>query len=84
MKTKILFMINTMNLGGTEKSLISLLSVISRDKHDVTILMLEKYGELQYFIPKWVKVEYLNGYSSIKNIKQYSEIISRRRTSLLC
>ncbi|MFT4800672.1 MAG: glycosyltransferase involved in cell wall biosynthesis [Flavobacteriaceae bacterium] len=68
MKTKILFMINTMNLGGTEKSLISLLSVMSRDKHDVTILMLEKYGELQYFIPKWVKVEYLNGYSSIKNI----------------
>ena len=61
-------MINTMNLGGTEKSLISLLSVMSRDKHDVTILMLEKYGELQYFIPKWVKVEYLNGYSSIKNI----------------
>jgi glycosyltransferase involved in cell wall biosynthesis len=57
-----------MNLGGTEKSLISLLSVMSRDKHDVTILMLEKYGELQYFIPKWVKVEYLNGYSSIKNI----------------
>lgn len=68
MKTKILFMINTMNLGGTEKSLISLLSVMSRDKHDVTILMLEKYGELQYFIPKWVKIEYLQQYSNIKNI----------------
>ena len=61
-------MINTMNLGGTEKSLISLLSVMSRDKHDVTILMLEKYGELQYFIPKWVKIEYLQQYSNIKNI----------------
>ena len=68
MKTKILFMINTMNLGGTEKSLISLLSVMSRDKHDVTILILEKYGELQYFIPKWVKIEYLQQYSNIKNI----------------
>ena len=68
MKTKILFMINNMNLGGTEKSLISLLSVMSAEKYDITLLMLEKYGELHDFIPKWVKTEYVKGYSSIKNI----------------
>ena len=61
-------MINTMNLGGTEKSLISLLSVMSPEKYDVTLLILEKHGELHDFIPNWVKVEYLNEYSSIKNI----------------
>ena len=38
------FMVSSMNIGGVEKSLLSLLSVISKEKYDVTVLMLEKRG----------------------------------------
>ena len=37
-------MVSSMNIGGVEKSLLSLLSVISKEKYDVTVLMLEKRG----------------------------------------
>ena len=37
-------MISSMNIGGVEKSLISLLSVIPKEKYDITILTLEKKG----------------------------------------
>lgn len=63
-----LFMIKNMNLGGTEKSLISLLSALPEEKYNITLLMLEKQGELIDYIPKWVKVEVLEGYSNMKNI----------------
>ncbi|HBL05834.1 MAG TPA: glycosyltransferase, partial [Clostridium sp.] len=41
---KVLFMLSSMNIGGVEKSLLSLLSVIPKDKYNVTILLLEKKG----------------------------------------
>ena len=37
-------MISSMNIGGVEKSLISFLSVIPKEKYDITILTLEKKG----------------------------------------
>ena len=38
MKKKILFMVSSMNIGGVEKSLLSLLGVIPKDKYDITVL----------------------------------------------
>ena len=37
-------MVSSMNIGGVEKSLISLLGVIPKDKYDITVLTLEKKG----------------------------------------
>lgn len=54
---KILFMVSSMNIGGVEKSLLSLLSVIPRDKYKITVLVLEKKGGFLDYIPDWVKVE---------------------------
>lgn len=44
MKKKLLFMMINMNIGGTEKALLSMLSEIDSTEYEVTILMLEEYG----------------------------------------
>lgn len=53
---KVLFMLTSMNLGGTEKSLLNLLDTYSPDENDVTILLLKKDGALINELPSWVKV----------------------------
>lgn len=68
MKKKILFMLINMNVGGTEKALLSMLGEMDKEEYDVTILMLEEYGGFLEDIPKWVKVKYLENYSKIKTM----------------
>ncbi|MEG1312471.1 MAG: glycosyltransferase [Romboutsia sp.] len=65
---KILFMVSSMNIGGVEKSLISLLSTIPKDKYEITVLTLEKKGGFLEYIPSWVKVEEANWFNEIKPI----------------
>ncbi|WP_234028536.1 glycosyltransferase [Lentibacillus sp. Marseille-P4043] len=65
MKKKILFMVTTMDVGGVEKSLLSLLSVLPKAKYDVTVLFLDKQGDLLQAIPDWVKVEEVNWYENV-------------------
>lgn len=68
MKKKIIFMIINMNVGGTEKALLNMISEIPKDQYDITILMLEKYGGFLNSIPDYVHIECLKGYSEIKKI----------------
>ncbi|MGG2060239.1 glycosyltransferase [Priestia megaterium] len=68
MKKKIVFMIINMNVGGTEKALLNMISEIPKDKYDITILMLEEYGGFLNSIPREVNVEYLNEYKKIKDV----------------
>ena len=65
---KILFMVTSMNIGGVEKSLLSLLSVIPKDKYDITLLLLDKSGGFLDYIPSWVKVEEATWFKDIKPI----------------
>ncbi|MGL5244974.1 MAG: glycosyltransferase, partial [Sarcina sp.] len=65
---KVLFMVSSMKIGGVEKSLLSLLSVIPKDKYEVTVLMLEKYGGFLNKLPAWVKVEEVNWFKKVKPI----------------
>jgi glycosyltransferase involved in cell wall biosynthesis len=95
---KILFMVSSMNIGGVEKSLLSLLSVIPEEKYEITILLLEKKGGFLEYIPDWVKAEEATWFSEIKpiivqspqdtiknyfNKKQYTKILSFTFTYLL-
>ncbi|MGF9965398.1 glycosyltransferase [Bacillus rhizoplanae] len=88
---KILFMVSSMNIGGVEKSLLSLLSVLPKEKYDITVLVLEKKGGFLEYIPDWVKVEEVTWFKKIKSIimqppkqtikdyynnKQYTKILS--------
>ncbi|MEN1970000.1 glycosyltransferase [Lentibacillus sp. N15] len=65
MKKKILFMITTMDVGGVEKSLLSLLSVIPEDKYDVTILFLDRQGDFLDAIPDWVTIKEVSWYKKV-------------------
>lgn len=63
---KILFMCINMNIGGTEKALLTMLNKIDDSKYDITLLMLEEYGGFLNEIPSFVKVKYVDEYKSIK------------------
>ena len=63
---KVVFMVINMNIGGTEKALLNMISEMSLEEYEITILMLEKYGGFLGDIPKEVKVRYLSEYKEIK------------------
>ena len=63
---KVLFMCINMNIGGTEKALLTMLNEIDDSKYDITLLMLEEYGGFLNEIPSFVKVKYVDEYKSIK------------------
>lgn len=65
---KILFMVSSMNIGGVEKSLLSLLSEIPKNTYDITLLLLEKKGSFLEQIPDWIKVEESSWFKDIKPI----------------
>ncbi|WP_430791424.1 glycosyltransferase [Virgibacillus flavescens] len=61
-------MLINMNVGGTEKALLNMISEIPKAEYDITILMLEKYGGFLDSIPSYVKVEYVKEYSELKEV----------------
>ena len=65
---KVLLMGINMNVGGTEKALLSMISEIPRNKFEIDILMLEKYGGFLNELPKDINVKYLDYYTDIKDI----------------
>lgn len=65
---KIILMIINMNVGGTEKALLNMISEMSKKQYEITILMLEEYGEFLNAIPSKVHVVFLKGFSDIKDI----------------
>ncbi|MDY2609188.1 MAG: glycosyltransferase [Eubacteriales bacterium] len=63
---KILFLLNNMNIGGTEKSFLNLLDMMSPEQYDVTLLLLEESGGFMDFIPSWVQVKTMPGYPAMR------------------
>lgn len=68
MKKKVIFMIINMNVGGTERALLNMIAEMPKDQYDMTIFMLEEYGEFLGSIPNYVHKKYLNGYQEIKEV----------------
>lgn len=68
MKKKILFMIINMNVGGTEKALLNMITQMHEDEYDITILMLEKSGGFLSSIPSGVHIEYLEDYKKLQSV----------------
>lgn len=56
MKKKICIVAEYMYCGGTEKSLLSLLPYLNRDKYEITLLLLKKKGDLLPELPKDINV----------------------------
>ena len=55
-KKKILFIMESMALGGAERSLVTLLSVFDYSKYDVDLFLFHHNGELLHKIPKEVNI----------------------------
>lgn len=53
---KILFVINSLTIGGSEKSLVSLLNLIDYSEYEVDLLMLKKGDTFDKYIPKEVNI----------------------------
>lgn len=66
---KIVFISKSMDFGGVEKSLISLIKRIPENKYDVTILLMNKKGGFLNEIPKWIKIEEIPWISKKTSLK---------------
>ena len=76
---KIIFMCINMNVGGTEKALLTMLNEINSSKYDVTLFMLEEYGGFLNEIPKFVKIKYFNEYDKIKPfVKEPPQLLAKK------
>lgn len=56
MKTKLLFVIESLICGGAEKSLITLLNLLDYEKYDVSLQLFTYSGEFMKYIPQEVKL----------------------------
>lgn len=56
MKKQLLFIIDTLQCGGAEKSLISLLPLIDYNKYDVDLIIFKCGGVFEKFVPSQVKI----------------------------
>ena len=56
MKRTVLFLIDSLECGGAEKSLLSLLSMIDREHLDVYLSIVHRGGSLEKNIPSWVQL----------------------------
>ena len=56
MRKTLLFVIDSLTIGGAEKSLISLLNMIDSSKYEIDLLLFKKGGDFEKYIPKYVNV----------------------------
>lgn len=63
---KVLFALNNMNIGGTEKAFLNYVDTLSSDEYDVTLLLLEKSGGFLPFVPERVHIKVVGDYESMK------------------
>lgn len=85
----LLFVIDTLNFGGAEKSLVSLLNTIDYSKYTVDLLIFKRGGELEEFLPKEVKIldspkyfKFINGEKKYSKVEGIKFLLYRLRTSL--
>lgn len=65
---KLLLVSHKMNLGGTEKALLSLLYALEGKNVQIDLLLLEHGGELLADIPQYVNVSFFPGFDKVKDI----------------
>ena len=70
MKKRILFVIDSLGCGGAEKSLVSLLPLLNRDKYEIHLWMLHRGGEFEALLPEYIIIEPEPIYGLIERIKK--------------
>lgn len=92
MKRNILIVINSLSIGGSEKSLVSLLNIIDFNKFKIDLLMFKKGCEFDRYIPNEVNVleepDYYRfisnnkGTKKITNLSRFHYSLCRAKTTL--
>ncbi|KAB2439569.1 glycosyltransferase [Bacillus luti] len=72
MKKKLLFVIDSLTIGGAEKSLVSLLNLIDFSKYEIDLLLFKKGGDLEKHIPKHIKILPVPEYFRYINKERFS------------
>lgn len=69
MKTKILFIIDSLTCGGAEKSLVSLLPLLNKDKYDIYLWMRSPGGAFMPLVPNNIHIVEQPSYNVIEKMK---------------
>lgn len=69
MKKKVLFIIDSLTCGGAEKSLVSLLPLLNRDKYEISLWMLSPTGAFVSLVPKDVRIIEQPSYNRFESLK---------------
>ena len=67
MKKRLLFVMDSLGIGGGEKSLVTLLSLIDYSRFDVDLQLFSNDGEFVQFLPKEVNLLPLLPYNQFLN-----------------
>lgn len=60
---KLFFLLSSMNIGGVEKSFLSLLSVIPRDQYEIHLGLLNPTGGYMEYLPKDIQIHHIDCYT---------------------
>ena len=71
MKKSILFIIDSLTCGGAEKSLVSLLPLLDREKYELHLWILNRGGEFESLLPADVIVEHDPRRSTMAKLKSF-------------
>jgi len=83
MKKKLLFVIDSLTIGGAEKSLVSLLNLTDSSKYDIDLLLIKRGGDLEKYLPSYINILPVpNYFSSIEKKFTFEKIYYRIKTSL--
>lgn len=84
-KKKIFFLLYSMNIGGVEKSLVNLLSIIPREKYDIHVGLVHPEGALLPLLPSDVTIHHVTDISrhwkelKVPPLVSIKEYVSTRR-----
>ena len=90
MKKKLLFVIESLRLGGAEKSLVTLLNLMDYSKYEVDLLLFSQGGAFQQLVPSEVNLLSVPDYymynniswsKLIKKFKKFREMVAQIRYS---
>ncbi|HGH7173399.1 TPA: glycosyltransferase [Bacillus wiedmannii] len=72
MKKKLLFVIDSLTIGGAEKSLVSLLNLIDFSKYEIDLMLFKKGGDLEKHVPEQIKILPVPEYFRYINKERFS------------
>lgn len=93
-KVKLLFVQESLHLAGSEKSMVSLLRNLNRNKYDIDIQLMSYGGELEKEVPSWINflpsLDYkifsskslINNFLSIRSVNEFKYLVARINYSL--